>query len=517
MNTTKLRQPYFLYLLAISFTGLAFVALGLSQIPTMTPKSYLLLIVALAIFAEVSATSVTISKQEITFEVGTAVSMALIPLFGAGVAAVSVAIACSLGIWAIQYSNKTPWKRNWEQISFNAGMHSTAIFIAGVIFLKLQQLLGANTLLGQVVPWIVAAVLYDQLNFWMLMIIIRLKQGPTIHPVTIWQENLWAVPINIIILSVGGGVLALAVNQVGLVGILVFFLPIVLSAYAFRMYVRQMQEHMNNLEHIVAERTDALQKLMREKDSFLAVLTHDMKSPLTSINLYATIIRDYPDMLKEKPHMTEVILRSQETLTAIVDNILDLEKLKESGQLLLKKEDFDLGTLLEKVVKLLRPQAESKHIGLHLDSFELPISVSADKSQIERALHNLISNAIKYTPNEGKIDISLDAKGEQVRIRVQDSGYGIPADELPYIFDRFRRVESNKSMAAGSGLGLAITKALIEAHDGEIKVTSEIDSGSVFTAYLPIRIHFQSFHSNEKIRNNPRTNPAINSQIITVV
>ena len=468
----------------------------------MAPKSSLLLILILAVFSEIAATSVSVSEQGITFEVGTAVSMALIPLFGPGAAAVSAA-ACSLGIWIIQPSNRTTWKKNWEQLSFNIGMHSIAIFIAGIVFINVQEMLGAHTFWGQFIPWIVAAVLYDQLNFWMLMVIIRLKQGPSVQPLAIWNENLWAVPINIIILSVGGGVLATAIAQFGLTGILVFFLPIVLSAYAFRLYVRQMQEHMDNLESIVAERTSTLEKLMKEKDAFLAVLTHDMKSPLTSIHLYATMIKEYPNILGKKPHLIDTVLRSQETLIDIVNNILDLEKLQADGQLPIEKDDFDLGALATKVIEMLQAQAESKSIDLQLQGFDMPIVVHADHRHMERVLNNLISNAIKYTAKNGSVKVLLQLQDSQIHIQVQDSGYGIPAEDLPYIFDRYRRVEAHKKVAAGSGLGLATTKALIEAHDEKIEVTSEVGKGSTFTAHLPILTQYQPIiHEQSHLRDN---------------
>lgn len=461
------------------------VIVGLSQIPAMASKSSLLLIIGLAVFANIFATSASISEEAIAFEVGTAVSMALIPLFSPESAAISAA-ACSIGIWLVFPSKIDASKRNWEQLFFNAGMLSLSIYVAGVVFINLHQTLGTNTIVGQIVPWIVAAMLYDQINFWMLMIIIRLKEGSAIKPVAIWIEHLWAAPINIIILSVGGGALAFATTQLGLLGIVVFFMPIVLSAYAFRLYVSQMQAHMNNLENIVAERTEALQKLMQEKDAFLAVLTHDMKSPLTSIHLYASMLKEYPQIVAQKPHLIDAVLQNQEALINIVNNILDLEKLKVDGRIPLEKVDFEYTAMAEKIVESLQVQAENKSIELVLNEFDRRISVLADPHQMERILNNLISNAVKYTHANGKVAVTLDTKDDQLILQVEDSGYGIPAEELPFVFDRFHRVESHQKLAAGTGLGLAITKALVEAHGGTIEVKSVEGEGSCFVAHLPI-------------------------------
>jgi signal transduction histidine kinase len=483
--TKKLRQSYFLYLLAVSLAGLVIFILGISEIPDITAKSSLLLVICLAVFANVFATSAAVSDESMVIEVGTAVTLAVIPLFGPKAAAISAA-ACSIGIWLIFPSKENANKRNWEQLCFNAGMFSMAMFTAGVVFINLQNMLGVNTIAGQIIPWFAAAIVYDQLNFWLLMGIIRLKQGTAVKPLAIWLENLWAVPINIIILSVGGGVLAFAATQLGLLGIIVFFLPIVLSAYAFRLYVNHMQGHMDNLENIVTERTAALQRAMKEKDAFLAVLTHDMKSPLTSIHLYAAMIKEHPHVLEKKPHMIDAVLHSQETLVGIVNNILDLEKHQAGDDLSIKKEQFEFSKVASDVFHVVQAQAESKQIHLQLIGDDTQIIVLADRHHMERILYNLLTNAIKYTPPKGSVTVLLSAYDGELCVQVKDSGYGIPPEELPFVFDRFHRVSSHKKVAPGTGLGLAITKVLVEAHDGRIDVTSEEGKGSLFTAYLPI-------------------------------
>lgn len=449
----------------------------------MSAKSSLLLIICLAVLADAFATSSTTSDQAMAIEVGTAVSMALIPLFGPATAAISAA-ACSIGVWLVFPSKQGT--RNWEQLGFNAGMLSLAMYIAGLVFLGVRNWLGANTFWGQTIPWFATAVVYDQVNFWMLMVIIRLKQGTTVKPISIWREHLWALPINILVLSVGGGSLAYAAVQLGLRGIFVFFLPVLLSAYAFRLYVRHMQAHLNNLEDIVAERTEALRRAIEDKDAFLAVLTHDMKSPLTSIHLYATMIKEYPQILEQKPHMIDAVLHGQETLIGIVNNILDLEKLEANGKVPVEKEIFEFSQVATTVCNIVRVQADAKQIALTLMGDDRQIIVYADRRQMERILHNLLNNAVKYTPRQGEIKAILSVHKNELCIEVQDSGYGIPAEELPFVFDRFHRVKAHEKVAAGTGLGLTIAKALIEAHNGRIEVTSEEGKGSLFTAYLPI-------------------------------
>lgn len=485
MNTTKLRQPYFIYLLVVGFIGSIIILEGFRQIPNVTAISNLLLIIGLAVFAIIFVSSAAPSDAPIAFEVGTAVSLSLIVLFTPEIAAISAA-ACSLGVWLYIPKNPDQNKRTLEQLFFNAGMQSIAIYGAGLVYdnlLLVPETLSASWLLA---VWLIACIVHDQLNFWILMGIIRLKQGTSVKPLAVWRENIWAVPINITILSVGGGGLAFAAVNMKMVGIIVFSLPILLSAYAFHLYVNRMQTHLNNLESIIDERTNSMKKALAEKDNFLAVLSHDMKSPLTSIHLNASIIKEHPQILLTKPHMIDAVMYSQQTLNDIVNNILDLEKLQADGELPLQKEPFEFATVANKVFQIILVQAEKKMINCQLIGADIPIMVFADYQHIERILHNLLTNAIKYTPQQGSISLTLSVFANELRLEVEDSGYGIPADELPFVFERYHRVASHKKLVAGTGLGLAITKALVEAHNGRINAQSEVSKGSIFSASLPI-------------------------------
>jgi two-component system phosphate regulon sensor histidine kinase PhoR len=227
---------------------------------------------------------------------------------------------------------------------------------------------------------------------------------------------------------------------------------------------------------------------MQEKDAFLAVLTHDMKSPLTTIGLYANILKTRPDILQTRPQLSDLIVRSQQSLTEIVNNILDLEKLRTGGTMPMNKERLDLVPILEYITQSLMIQAEEKGIQMQANIPTDTIIVKVDRQQMERVFQNLISNAIKYTPKEGEVFVETYAKNGSAVIHIRDTGYGIPEEELPYIFDRFRRVAKHEDKAVGTGLGLAITKALVEAHSGTIAVTSKEDSGSTFTISLPVQI-----------------------------
>ncbi|KAA3662642.1 MAG: sensor histidine kinase [Chloroflexi bacterium] len=212
-----------------------------------------------------------------------------------------------------------------------------------------------------------------------------------------------------------------------------------------------------------------------------------MKTPLTSIGIYGELIQKHPELITKKPHMATIITQSQETLLDIVNNILDLEKLSVDGSLPMDLEDFDLVPIVERMVETLRPQAMQKEICLTAHLNPLPIIFNADRHQIERIIQNLISNAVKYTPQKGEVNVTLRHAEALITIEVADTGYGIPEEELPHVFDRFRRVDKHRNKAAGTGLGLAITQQLVQAHGGEVTVASTEGEGTTFTIQFPLQ------------------------------
>ncbi|MEM7116347.1 MAG: HAMP domain-containing sensor histidine kinase [Chloroflexota bacterium] len=485
---------YKIYLYFISGLGMLLVVYSISQASNFAPISIFLALLGVAILAEVSTTSLSVIGQaSITFEVGTSMGIAALILFEP-LAGVLIVATANFAIWLIKPAKEKVWLKSLPQFAFNNGMHTIAIFLAGSFHQAIVQNFGAGWGLIQLGALLITAVLYDQINLWLLVVILRLQLGDKVTPSAIWRENLWAMPINIVVLAVGGGIVAFAAQQIGILGVIIFALPILLSSYAFYLYVRQMRTHMNNLEQIVAERTGELQKrteeldlLVTEKDSFLAVLTHDMKSPLTSLGLYAELLQKRPSLAIQKPQYIDNILRSQQTLSNIVEDILNLENLQVNGDRVLMKRPFALHEVVDYVTESINVQAGEKGIILETEFLvDESVVLHADRRQIERVLFNLITNAVKYTGQGGKITIKASKQQSQAEISVIDNGHGIPAAELPHIFEPYRRVDKHKHVAGGTGLGLAVTKAIVDAHGGNLSVMSQEGQGSVFTAQIPL-------------------------------
>ncbi len=233
-----------------------------------------------------------------------------------------------------------------------------------------------------------------------------------------------------------------------------------------------------------------LKALDRMKSDFVALVAHELRSPLASIEQQLAVI--LAGILGEVNHrQQEMLARAKErthALLNLIKDLLDLSKI-EAGFVVQHKEPVSMEEILAKVVEILKPQAEAKKISLEL---VLPPSlpqVIADKRNIEEVFLNLVSNGIKYTTEGGKVWLSGGVQGSYLVIEVGDNGIGIPAEDLPHIFDKFYRVKSVQTRRImGTGLGLPIVKKIVEAHLGTIEVQSQVGVGSIFRVALPLTL-----------------------------
>ena len=221
---------------------------------------------------------------------------------------------------------------------------------------------------------------------------------------------------------------------------------------------------------------------------FVANVSHELRTPLTNIRSYTETLLDAAG---ELPLDTEkqflgVISSESERMARIVTDLLTLSKL-DYGRMELRMTRFSVSDLLKKVTNAMKLTAEdSGHMILVETEPNLPPMVG-DRERIEQVVVNILSNAVKYTPSGGRIRLAAQCAGaNHVRITVEDNGVGIPADDVPRLFERFYRVDKARSRAAGgTGLGLAIAKEIVEQHEGKIALTSEYGKGTTVTITLP--------------------------------
>jgi len=276
---------------------------------------------------------------------------------------------------------------------------------------------------------------------------------------------------------------AIAAYLVLLVGI-AYGARLLISRYRAkdRMLARERQQARK--EHEMAERLRQIDKL---KDEFLANTSHELRTPLHGIIGIAESMMDGAsgNMSNEATHNLEMIVSSGRRLANLVDDILDFTQL-EHQSLELERAPVDLSALTRVVLELLRPLTRKKNVDLVNDVPSHLPPADADEARLQQILHNLIGNALKFT-HEGSVIVSAARLGQMIEVSVKDTGIGIPTDKLEVIFESFE--QSDGSIAriyGGTGLGLAITRRLVDLHGGEIRVSSEVGKGSVFTFTLPV-------------------------------
>ncbi len=229
-----------------------------------------------------------------------------------------------------------------------------------------------------------------------------------------------------------------------------------------------------------------IKRLEKVRRDFVANVSHELRTPVAVIKGYAeTLITDGHNMDHEKAvHFNKIIYNHAERLTSLISDLLTLSQL-ESGKLELNMQPTTIHGALNRACSLLETKARDKEISLRKEIDEESPSVLADLGRLEQVFINLLDNAIKYTPQNGVIVVTAKDQGEIVRIDVTDTGIGIPAKDLPRIFERFYRVDTARSRElGGTGLGLSIVKHIVQAHGGIVSVESKPGKGSTFSFTL---------------------------------
>jgi signal transduction histidine kinase len=226
-------------------------------------------------------------------------------------------------------------------------------------------------------------------------------------------------------------------------------------------------------------------QLDRLRDALMATVSHELRTPLTSIIGYLELLGTGSDELgAEDAGYVEIVSRNAVRLQHMVEDLLFLAQLDAHGSSL-ELSETDLVELAGEAIEAARPAAEAKSLLLTLEH-DQPTVVRADSIRLGQALDNLISNAIKFTPEGGTVHLSIENRGTTCALHVRDTGYGIPVSEQPRLFERFfRTTAATANSVPGTGLGLTITKTIIENHGGSIAFDSTEGKGTTFTISLP--------------------------------
>ena len=240
------------------------------------------------------------------------------------------------------------------------------------------------------------------------------------------------------------------------------------------------------LNVLLDEKADALQRADRSKDEFLAILSHELRGPLSATAIAAQLLQATPTTPERTGQMSEVITRQVGHMTRLVEDLLDVSRVSR-GLVLIDKAELNMGHVIGWAVEQVASFADKKNHLIEQRVSAQPLLVMGDRIRLVQVVSNLLSNAIRYTPEGGKIGVHLDEHDGVATVTITDNGIGLHAAFMPRLFDLYVQAERTSDRTGGGlGLGLALVKSLVEAHGGTVAAHSEgAGRGSTFTVRLP--------------------------------
>ncbi|MCU0566573.1 MAG: ATP-binding protein [Oculatellaceae cyanobacterium Prado106] len=270
---------------------------------------------------------------------------------------------------------------------------------------------------------------------------------------------------------------------------------VTLGIVTVRDVTQQRQAQAELARSLLAEQTarEESEQANRVKDEFLAVLSHELRSPLNPILGWAQLLQSQQFDAEKTAHALSTIERNAQLQAQLIDDLLDVSRILQ-GKFVVNLNPVNLVTVVEAAIEVVRLSAEAKGIQLHTVFPSDRMVVMGDASRLQQVVWNLLTNAVKFTPRGGTVEIRLDSHGNMAQIQIQDTGKGISPEFLPHVFDYFRQEDGATTRKFGGlGLGLALVRHLIEQQGGEVRVESAGENqGATFTVRLPLQSRPQS-------------------------
>ncbi|MEZ4357179.1 MAG: ATP-binding protein [Eubacteriales bacterium] len=253
--------------------------------------------------------------------------------------------------------------------------------------------------------------------------------------------------------------------------------------FSTRVYIKSQTE-IGNLADTFNNMAGELERQEKLKTTFVADVSHELRTPMTSIQGFVQGIIDGAISKDDQETYLKTVLSEIKRLNSLIADLLEMSRL-DSPELKLNIEHFDINELLRRSIINFEQAIESKKINVEIGFGDKPNMVLADPDKIAQVATNIIDNAVKFTPKGGKISINVKRSADKTNVIISDTGIGIPENELPFIFERFYKVDKARAEYKGTGLGLAIVKRIIEQHGEKISVDSKEGKGTKFTFTLP--------------------------------
>jgi signal transduction histidine kinase len=241
-------------------------------------------------------------------------------------------------------------------------------------------------------------------------------------------------------------------------------------------------------QQLLAAQNERLRELDRLKDEFISLVSHELRTPLTSIRGYLELLREEGKLDEQQLRFIGIVDRNSERLLDLVSDLLFLAQV-DAGKLNFELKTVDLEALVADCVEASLPTAAAKEIELTSSTQQLPVQLQGDPARLAQVLDNLVSNALKFTPSGGRVEVSLQAVDGVAVVEVTDTGVGLAEEEQGQLFERFfRSSRASENAIPGTGLGLAIAKTIVERHGGRIQLESAVDKGTTVRVELPLSL-----------------------------
>jgi len=304
-----------------------------------------------------------------------------------------------------------------------------------------------------------------------------------------WRSRLWSIAVTSPVSDVDALIYSVYVKQGQFIGVSAGFILLVSLSIillltrwnkSLELEVNNKTRELKNSNELLLKANKKLLELDKLKSDFVSMVSHELKTPLTAIRSASDfLLLNSPDQNANK-EMLELITKNVGRQTRIVDDLLDISRI-ENGRVTYRKEVVDLYNIINSAANTIKNQAEEKGLELTIDVGQNLTKIKADRDKLIQVFVNLLGNALKFTPQGGKVEVIAREFEKSIEIHVKDNGIGIPPNRIDKIFDKFYQIDSTSTRSySGSGLGLAIVKGIIEGHSGTIRVESTLGNGSTF-------------------------------------
>ncbi|KGK97760.1 histidine kinase [Methanococcoides methylutens] len=334
-----------------------------------------------------------------------------------------------------------------------------------------------------------------------------LEQKIISYEPVIWKNQQWSVGVVTPLWYVESLVQSIYIKQGLFAMISVAFILFIGSFIALILFswnktlegeVKNKTSELERSNEYLQNANTKLKELDRLKNDFVSMVSHELKTPLTAMKTSSEFMKESECNPEVKEEMLDLIIRNIDRQARMVDDLLDISRI-ESGRMKFNPEDVNINEIVETSLQTVEKQAKDKGINIKVGYPEESLTIKTDKDKLIRVFVNLLTNAIKFTPHDGEVEISVTDAGNHIQASIKDNGIGIPPEKREKIFDKFYQVDSTATRkAGGTGLGLAIIKGIIDGQGGSIFVESETYKGSTFTFRLPKELKEEDFTEIEQ-------------------